>query len=253
MNSQRHIHRLRVQLLAMSSLSQRALDYSVKGYEFRNLDFARQVATANNELEEHYRRIKDLSREAVNGGIANASDFRFAFAALSIAAALHVTYSAAVEIAQSTMHLLEGSGIEKSDLLEKMGQALNASMRLCIIALLDRDACHARTVLRNEKEAVHLLKFGAGTESHSDRWVGPQKDFECAVTRGLAEVGKQAHEMADALLFWLEGNNTAWAVSLSDVSHLSREVPRAQQEEDATLYVQSKPDLGPKTSQSFSC
>ncbi len=87
MNSQVYIHALRVQLLAMSRLSQRALDYSVKGYELRNLDFARQVDTANEDLEQHYRRIRELCREAVNGGIANVSDFRFAFAALSVAAA----------------------------------------------------------------------------------------------------------------------------------------------------------------------
>jgi hypothetical protein len=252
MNSQPHIHALRVQLLAMSSLAQRALDYSVKGYELHNLDFARHVGTANNELEEHHRRIKNLSREAVNGGIANASDFRFAFAALNVAAALHVTYSTAVEIAQSTMHLLEGGGIEKCAALEKIGQTVNASMRLCIIALFERDACHARTVLRNQEEAVRLLGFGAGTDSHSDRGFGLQEDFECTVTRGLAEVAKQAHEIADALLFWLEGNNTSWPVSLIDVRHRSREVPRAQQE-DATLYIQSRRDLGPKASQSFSC
>jgi phosphate uptake regulator len=91
MNSQVYIHALRVQLLAMSRLSQRALDYSVKGYELRNLDFARQVGTANEDLEQHYRRIRELCREAVNGGIANVSDFRFAFAALSVAASLRVT------------------------------------------------------------------------------------------------------------------------------------------------------------------
>jgi hypothetical protein len=253
MNSQPHIHALRLQLLAMSRLAQRALDYSVKGYELRNLDFARQVGTANNELEELHRRIKNLSREAVNGGIANASDFRFAFAALNVAAALHVTYSTAVEIAQSTMHLLEGGGIEKCAALEKIGQTVNASMRLCIIALFERDACHARTVLRNQQEeAVRLLEFGAGTDSHSDGRVGLQEDFECTVTRGLAEVAKQAHEIVDALLFWLEGNNTSWSVSLIDVRHRSREVPRAQRE-DASSYIQSRRYIGPKASQSFSC
>ena len=55
MNSQQHIRNLRVQLLAMSRVSQRALDYAVKGYELRNLDFARQVPAVNSELEGHHR------------------------------------------------------------------------------------------------------------------------------------------------------------------------------------------------------
>src|SRR5215469_4161270 len=168
MNSQRHVQTLRVQLLAMSRLSQRALDYAVKGYELRNVDFAGQVGIANNGLEEHYRRIKELCHEAVNDGIANASDFRLAFAALSIAAALHVTYSVAEEIAQSTILLLEGSGIEKSMQLKNLGRSVNASMRLCVLALFERNASHALTVLRKEKEAVQLFELRA-SDSRSQR------------------------------------------------------------------------------------
>src|SRR5882757_10611596 len=139
MNSQQHIHILRVQLLAMSRLSQRALDYAVKGYALRNLDFARHVSAANSELDEHHRRIKDLSRELMNGGISKPSDSRFAFAAASINTALHVTYTAAAEIAQDSLRLLESSGIHGCAALEKMGQLVNGSMRLCIVALFDQD------------------------------------------------------------------------------------------------------------------
>jgi hypothetical protein len=248
MNSQRHIHTLRVELLAMSRVSQRALDYSVKGFELRNLDFARQVGTANNELEKHYQRIKDLCREAVNGGIANPSDFRLAFAALSIAAALHVTYSAAAEIAKSTILLHESARIERCAQLKQLGQTVNASMRLCIIALFERDAYYARTALRNGKQAVQL-----DIDSQSDCGLGPRKDFESTVIRGLTEVTKQTHEIADALLFWLEGNNMFWVGSTSEVTQLSREVPRAVRERDATLYIQSQRDLASSASQNLSC
>src|SRR5882757_3134825 len=105
MNSQQHIHTLRVQLLAMSRLSQRALDYAVKGYALRNLDFARQVPAAAGELEEHHRRIKNLSRELMNSSIDQPSDSRFAFAAAGINTALHVTYTAAAQIAQDSLRL----------------------------------------------------------------------------------------------------------------------------------------------------
>jgi len=91
MNSQQHIHLLRVQLLAMSRLSQRAFDYAVKGYGLRNLEFARHVAAANSELEERHRRIKDLSRELMNDGISKPSDSRFAFAAARYTGVLHWT------------------------------------------------------------------------------------------------------------------------------------------------------------------
>jgi PhoU domain len=246
MNSQRHIQALRVQLLAMSRLSQRALDYSVKGYEFRNLDFARQVGAADGDIEDHHRRIKELCREAVNGGITNASDFRFAFAALNIAAALHVTYSAAAQMAQGTIDVLNSGGIEESAALKRMGRAVNASMRLCIVALFERDACHAQAVLRNDKEAFRLFELRAAHSRRAD----PQQSFERTVIEALGEVAKQVHEMGSALLFWLEGNRMSPAVSMPDVSSLSRQVASARQG-DTTLHIREA--LRQKPLQGFSC
>lgn len=253
MNSQQHIHILRGQLLAMSRLSQRALDYAVKGYALRNLEFARHVATANSELEEHHRRIKDLSRELMNAGVGKPSDSRFAFAAAGINTALHVTYTAAVQIAHDSLRLLESSGIHGCAALERMGQTVNGSMRLCIVALFEQDAAHAKTVLRRQ-EAVRLRELTSiGLHPHIDRWAGAQGDFERSVIRSLSEVAKQAHEIADAILFWLEGKSCA-AVSTSG-KHLSLDLPPAIQQNDAATlsYVQSKSAPGSKVTQRLSC
>jgi Na+/phosphate symporter len=252
MNSQQNIHILRVQLLAMSRLSQRALDYAVKGYGLRNLDFARHVPAANCELEEHHRRIKDLSRELMNGGISKPSDSRFVLAAASINTALHVTYTAAAEIAQDSMRLLESSGIHGCAALERMGQLVNGSIRLCVVALFEKDAAHAKTVLRRQ-EAVRFRELTSiGSHPHIDRWAGAQGDFERSVIRSLGEVAKQAHEIADAILFWLEGKSCV-AVS-GNGQHLSLDVRALQQKDAATLsYMQSKSAPGPKVTQNFSC
>ena len=253
MNSQQHIRSLRVQLLAMSRLSQRALDYAIKGYGLRNLDFAQHVTAMNSELEEHHRRIKDLSRELMNGGISKPSDSRFAFAAAGINTALHVTYSAAAEIAQDSLRLLESGGIHGCAALERMGQLVNGSIRLCIIALFEESPAHARIVLRRQ-EALRLRELTSiALHPHIDRWAGAQGDFERSVIRSLGEVAKQAHEIADAILFWLEGKSCV-AVSASG-KHLSRDLPPAlQHKDDAPLsYMQSKSTSGLKLTQRLSC
>src|ERR1700749_602442 len=107
MNSQRQIQLLRVQLLAMARLSQRALDYSIKGYSLRHLDFSRNVSVSDREIEGHYLRMKELSRELINGGIASATRAPFPLAAVRIRDAPFSTHSAAAEIAQDTVRLLE--------------------------------------------------------------------------------------------------------------------------------------------------
>jgi hypothetical protein len=242
MNQQQHIHLLRVQLLAMSRLSQRALDYSIKGYEIRNLDFSRHVPTSQCALEEHHSRIKELCRELMNDGIAKPADSRFAFAAFTIAAALHVTYAAAVRIAQDTVRLTEG-GIHHAASLQTMGQMVNGSMRLCVVALFQQDVELAETALRDQ-ESLRLLEPPS---------IASQGELEQAVARSLGQVAKQTHEIADAIIFWLEGRSCV-AASGSD-KHISVELPPTQRRQHAAAlsYLQPKRTTGPKIAQSLSC
>ncbi len=250
MTSQQHIHILRVHLLAMSRLAQRALDYSIKGYELRNLDFARQVPAADCELDAHYRRIKELSREFVNAGVVKTSDSRFALAAASIGTALHLTHTAAAAIAQDSVRLLETSGIHKCAALDSMVQLVNGSIRLCIVSLFQKDAAHARTVLRHQESLRFRELTSIALHPHIDRWAGAQGDFERSVIRSLGEVAKQAHEIAEAILFWLEGKpSLEGRPSVErrpgvpvEGRHISLELPSARRQEDAAAlrHVPSK-------------
>jgi hypothetical protein len=178
----------------------------------------------------------------MNDGIAKPADSRFAFAAFTIAAALHVTYAAAVQIAQDTVRLTE-SGIHQAASLERMGQIVNGSMRLCIVALFQQDAEHAETALRHQ-ESLRLLEPPS---------IAPQEELEQAVARSLVEVAKQTHEIADAIIFWLEGKSCV-AASGSD-KHISVELPptRRRQHAAALSYLQPKRTPGPKITQSLSC
>jgi hypothetical protein len=252
MNSQNHIHTLRVQLLAMSRLTQRALDYSIKGYETGNLDFSRQVSACQCALEEHHRRIKELCREAVNAGIPNASDFRFAFSTLTIAAALHTTYSAAAEIAQSTVRHFEDSGVGRRTALGRMGDFVNASMRLSVIALFEENAGHAHTVLQSQEQSVELLQ-SCSFESDTDRRLDPQVDFERTVIRALEEVVRQVREIGHALLFWLEGNVMTAVSPANDIERFAFEVASARREHDAIVCIPSRRDFNAKHSPRLSC
>ncbi len=251
MNPQQHMQTLRVRLLAMARLSQRALDDSIKGFAMRNLDFSRYVRAAESELEGHHRRIKELCRDLTSAGIDTVSDSRFIFAAASINSALHATYTAATEIAQDSIRLLEGSGIHGCAALEMMGRVVNGSMRLCVVALFEENVGHAQAALRRQ-ECLPLRELTSiSSHPHIDRWAGAQGDFERSVIRSLSEVAKQAHDMADAILFWLEGKSCA-ATSVSE-KHIPLEFP-ATREHGATLsYLQSMRTTVPKSRQSFSC
>jgi hypothetical protein len=124
-----------------------------------------------------------------------------------------------------------------------MGQMVNGSMRLCIVALFQRDAEHAETALRHQ-EALRLLEPPS---------IASQGELEQAVARSLGEVVKQTHEIADAIIFWLEGKSCT-AAPASD-KHISVEHPPTQRRQHAAAlsYLQPKRTPGPKITQRLSC
>jgi hypothetical protein len=207
MHSQGQVKLLRHHLLAKARLAQRALDYSIKGYSLRSSDFSRSAHLGDHEGEEQHHRVKELCRELMSRGIAHSSDAHFVFAALGISSALHAAQSAAVGIAQDTSRLLESTGIQACGALEAAGRHVNAAMRVAVIALFARDVSHAHAVLRY-KPWLQLRELSSvALHPHIGRWAGGQGDFERSIIRNLTEVAKQTHEIADAILFWLDGDS----------------------------------------------
>ena len=245
MNSQRQMQPVRVHLLAMARLSQRGLDYAIKGYSERRPDFSKHVHVAEREIEERHRSLKALCREFMNDGTVASSDARSAFAAFSIANALHGTHSAAVAIARDTARMLESSGIQRCSALEAAGLHVNATMRVAVVSLFKQDVGHALTVLQ-QRDQVWLNELNsAALHPHVDRWAGAQGDFERSVVRNLCEVARHNHEIADAILFWLQADASTTAASKTERSQAAR-----QQRPASLSYLA---ELAPKISRSYSC
>jgi hypothetical protein len=200
---------LRVQLLHMSRLSQRALDYSVKGYRFGNAEFSRHTGSVERELKERYCEIKHLCRQLIAAGAAAPSDFRFSLAALRLNSAFYKTYKAAVRIAKVTALHLERNTIAKSAALDKFGELANCFVRLCTIALFLNDAGPAETVLQNQGVWRRGELIFDSSRSAAETWIEDRDAFTLAITQNLCVVAKQAHEMADAIMFWLRGRDCA--------------------------------------------
>src|SRR5215813_9581815 len=147
MSFPQHVTLLRVQLLSMSRLSQRALDYAIKGYEQNSSDFCRHVRSVEHKLGEHHRQIKYLCHRITAATETTPSDFRFALAALRVDSALNRTYSAAAQMAQDTILFLKSNTMANCPPLDRFGRLVNSLVRLCTVALFEKDVSHAETVL----------------------------------------------------------------------------------------------------------
>lgn len=222
MNLQEQRTALRTQLLDLSRLSQRALDYSIKGYELRNSDFSRQSGSVSRETKERYNQIKILCRLLISTGVAAPSDFRFSLAALRLNSAFYKTYKAAARIAQASTLLLGNRTIARRAALDEFGKLVNRLVRLSTVALFLNDSGPAEEVLDNQA-------IWRRSELLLDR---SYSDIECdcgtlAIMQNLSVIAKQAHEMADAILFWLKGRDCALAFETEGHHALEYLIPKS--------------------------
>ncbi len=204
MGFQQHLQPVRAQLLGTARLSHRALDYSIKGYQLGNLDFCNHVSTAARELDEHFSRIRHLCLGLVTTAT-TPSDFRFILAALRVSRALHRTYNVAERIAKETVQFLNAHPTAKHAQLGQFGNLVNCLIRLSVVALFEKDARHAETVLQSQGVWRRCELIFNEAYFRIDHRNQAHDFYVLAITRHLGAIAKQAHKIAEALLFWLRG------------------------------------------------
>ncbi len=209
MNTQKQIRLLRLSLLDMAKLSQRAVDYAVKGYKLGSPEFCRFVHRGDRQLRELRQKINDHCRrlfietnsirpEALREDPCADINLRFVLSALRISTALQATSTAAAEIAHHTLLSLDNVRFPGSPTLDKFCLLVNRLMSLCIVALFKEEACHAEAVLQN-RELTRI--FNSPTLRH-------RRD-ELPISSNLKQIAAQVNEIAHAIVYWLEGTECA--------------------------------------------
>ena len=229
--TQQHVDVLRSHLLDMAKLSQRAVDYATKGYRLGSPEFCRYVRNSDDQLRELRRSIAALCQKPVSPEpgsqeprsqepavdpdahpikLAATRQFRFSRSAMRIADALHTICTATAEIAHHAMLLLEDADwVPRCAALEKACYLVNRLMCLCIVALFKRERLHAEAVLhcregrRLFEQAFHELHNCPG------RQCPIPTALELAISNSLKQIANQTHEIAAAIVFWLEGQKCA--------------------------------------------
>lgn len=194
-------------LLKMTMLSQRAVDYSIKSYQWKSLEFSKAVLDAEAGWEEVQRGIGDRGRMFRAAGRPIDFDSPFACCALRIFGALRVTYAAATQIAHNAMLMLEGGRLAPSSEIREMGDHVNGLVRLYTVALFKKDVEHAATILQNAKvrDWFHSRIYPAQNDVCQGNGATVQLEFE--IVRSLVQIEEQAFEIGEAIMRWLDRND----------------------------------------------
>jgi phosphate uptake regulator len=207
MNVQRPSKVMHSHLLKMTMLSQKAVDYSIKSYEWKSLEFCKAVLNAEAEWAEVQREIGDQGRTFRAAGRPIDFDSPFAGCALRIFGALRVTYAAATQIARHTMLMLESGRLAPSSEIREMGDHVNSLVRLYTVALFKKNAEHAATILQNAKVRDWFYPRIYPLQNDVCQGNGATVQLEFEIVRSLAQIAEQALEIGEAIMRWLEGND----------------------------------------------
>jgi phosphate uptake regulator len=207
MEVQRQCYILRSDLLRMAMLSQRAVDYSIKAHELGASEVYQLLWKHDQEWRNLQRRIGDRGRRLLASGVPVDADSAIAESALRIYSALYVTYTAASEITHIASLMAEGERTALSRRLGVIARFINSLVRLCTVALFNKEVRHVRGILHHDRSwrwcesalsrIRHLLMKNPRAHAKS----------ELAVARALGQIAGQAYEIAQAATLWLEGDN----------------------------------------------
>jgi phosphate uptake regulator len=221
------VQSLRLQLLDMSRVAQRAVDYSIKACSLGSVEAHTNVRDAADEINILHRETMEIASELLLMELPAESDLRFALSAEQIADALLSIYLHASEIAANSVGLQKNGQRKGYPALSTMGEVVNSLMRLCIVALFEEEAEHAETVLHHHGVArLFELTFYDWYRS-IDRRLRAQASYELAITKDLSQMAKQSQELANAILFWLEGTEGGSAAD-ADTEHVMTGEPELE-------------------------
>jgi hypothetical protein len=208
MDARQQIQKLRLHLLEMSRVSQRTIDYSTKADKLGRSELCMYFRDARRESNDCHREIARLSQQLLAMEQISMSDRIFIRSAERIANCLREACFRARGVFRSTMLLGQDSRFLECAKFTQMSDAVNGLMRLCIVALFKKEIRHAKTVLHSYcREWRELSEHPLRSETAMELAIA--RDITRDITRDMDEIANQVHEMASAIVFWLEAIDSA--------------------------------------------
>ena len=210
MNGHQSIRILRLHLLKMARMCQRAVDYALKAYSLGSPECCTLVRNNKPEINLLHLQIEESTREILLMEISDTLDLRCVLSADRICNALEDIYVHAEDIATSSIHLLESFRRTGCKELVSMGDVVNRLMRLCVVSLFEESTGHAETVLRSEGvEGEFEISFFESLNT-LDRSDIAEAVYEIAIADNLSRMARELREVANAIMFWLNDSEHDW-------------------------------------------
>ena len=205
---QQSLEDLKEQLLVMAGLAEQAVQRAIEAYRERDLsicDLVSQGELAINRLE---REIDQAALDLLAMEQPMAGDLRFILSVIKINAELERVGNAAKSISERVRHMERMAAAELPVNIPRMAELASAMVRKSLQSFIEADAETARSILTMD-DAVDAMNKAAfkslikvmEEQSH----LAPQALNALMISRSLERVADHATNIAEDVIFWVEG------------------------------------------------
>jgi phosphate transport system protein len=214
---QQSLDDLKENLLVMAGLAEQAIQRAIEAYRVRDLSICDLVSRSELAINRLERDIDQAALDLLAMEQPMAIDLRFILSVIKINADLERVGDAAKNISDRVRHMEKMAVVDLPVDIPKMAALASEMVRKSLQAFIEADASVARVVLTMDDavDAMNRAAYKALTKVMSEEvHNAPQALNALMISRNLERVADHATNIAEDVIFWVEGTDVRHHKSL---------------------------------------
>ncbi len=208
-------------LLVMAGLAEQAIQRAIEAYRVRDLSICDLVSRSEIAINRLERDIDQAALDLLAMEQPMAIDLRFILSVIKINADLERVGDAAKAISERVRHMEQMAVAELPVDIPRMASLAADMVRKSLQAFIEADATMARNVLTMDDavDAMNKAAFKALTRVMEEQsHIAPQALNALMICRNLERVADHATNIAEDVIFWVEGADVRHHKELKSVA-----------------------------------
>ncbi len=214
---QQSLEELKEQLLVMAGLAEQSIQRAIEAYRVRDLSICNLVSISEMSINRLEREIDQAALDLLAMEQPMAVDLRFILSVIKINADLERVGDAAKSISDRVRSMEQMAQAELPVDIPRMAELAAEMVRKSLQAFIEGDAELARSILTMDDavDAMNRAAYKALTKVMEEQsHLAPQALNALMISRALERVADHATNIAEDVIFWVQGDDVRHHKSL---------------------------------------
>ena len=228
---QQSLDDLKENLLVMAGLAEQAIQRAIEAYRVRDLSICDLVSRSEVAINRMERDIDQAALDLLAMEQPTAIDLRFILSVIKINADLERVGDAAKSISERVRNMEQLGSIELPVDIPRMATLSADMVRKSLQSFIEADAEMARSVLLMDDavDAMNRAAYKALTKLMEEQsHLAPQALNALMISRSLERVADHATNIAEDVIFWVQGADVRHHASVSGAKNQAATAPESQ-------------------------